>query len=136
MAAETGWIRGENGIVLEVDLPLSETFASRVKRGEIVRVNKDGTPWEPAAADTAAPAAGEPDDVAELREAHAVVLAENADLSDEVALLTKQRDDLAAELEQVKAQLAEVTKQRDEAVEDEQAAAAKPSTSSRAKSTK
>lgn len=107
--AETGWIRGENGLVLEMDLPLNDAFAARLKRGEISRVNEDGTPWEPEEA-VAESLAGEPEADEELTAA----LAENANLSDEIALLTKQRDELAVEVGQLKEQLAEVTKERDE----------------------
>lgn len=111
MAPATGWFRGENGLVLEMDLPLPDGFEGRLKRGEITRVNEDGTPWEPEAA-AAESLAGE----AELPADQELIaaLAENAGLSDEIALLTKQRDELAVDVGQVKEQLAQVTKERDE----------------------
>jgi hypothetical protein len=47
---ETGLFRGENGIVLTMDLPLGDAFAGRLKRGEIVRVNEDGSMYDDAVA--------------------------------------------------------------------------------------
>jgi hypothetical protein len=44
--ADRAWIRGENGLILQMDLPLPDAFATRLARGEITRVNEDGTPWE------------------------------------------------------------------------------------------
>jgi hypothetical protein len=62
MGVETGFFRGENGLVLEMDLPLPDAFAGRLQRGEITRVNPDGSPWDgdaqsqPASAGDAGPA--------------------------------------------------------------------------------
>ncbi|RSN65423.1 hypothetical protein DMH01_03330 [Amycolatopsis sp. WAC 04182] len=42
---ETGFFRGEGGVVFEMDLPLSEVMADKVTRGTLRRVNEDGTPW-------------------------------------------------------------------------------------------
>lgn len=44
MGASTGYFRCENGLVLEMDLPLQDAFAARLQRGEIIRVNRDGSP--------------------------------------------------------------------------------------------
>jgi len=51
---ETGLFRGENGIVLTMDLPLGDAFAGRLKRGEIVRVNEDGSMYDDMVAAAAA----------------------------------------------------------------------------------
>jgi hypothetical protein len=83
---ETGFFRTESGVVTEMDLPLSEPIAQRVKRGEIVRVTpvrvpkgapKRWAPWEAPPVEDPGPS-------------------------------------LADELAEVKRQLAEVTKERDE----------------------
>ena len=39
------WIRGENGAVHLMDVPLPLGIQSRLDRGDLVRVNEDGTPW-------------------------------------------------------------------------------------------
>ncbi|AUI56788.1 hypothetical protein [Amycolatopsis sp. BJA-103] len=39
------WLKGEGGAVRRYALPLHETIAERVERGDITRVNKDGTPY-------------------------------------------------------------------------------------------
>lgn len=43
--AEQMWIRGENGMLLVFDLPLPLGIESRLHRGDLVRVNEDGSPW-------------------------------------------------------------------------------------------
>lgn len=43
--AERMWIRGENGALHQFDLPLPLGIESRLDRGDLVRVNEDGTPW-------------------------------------------------------------------------------------------
>lgn len=46
---ETIRARGEGGTVFEMDLPLPAGVAQRLERGDIQRVNADGTPYiEPA----------------------------------------------------------------------------------------
>lgn len=44
--AETGFFRGAGGSVFELDLPLSEVLHDQHVRGQLVRVNKDGSPYE------------------------------------------------------------------------------------------
>ena len=39
------WIRGENGMLNVFDLPLPPGIQSRLGRGDLTRVNEDGTPW-------------------------------------------------------------------------------------------
>ena len=51
---ETGWFRGAGGAVWEMDLPLGENYLYQVGKGELTRVNEDGTPY------TQAPAKAEP----------------------------------------------------------------------------
>ncbi len=100
----TGLFRCENGQVLEMDLPLPDAFAARLKRGEIVRVaDLDGTPWEPPAeqATTAGPSEAE------------LLARDLDDARAELDLATRQRDDLAAELAQARQELAAVTAERD-----------------------
>ena len=47
--AETIWLRGEGGSVIEFDTPLSPPIASRLARGYLRRVNPDGSTYvEPA----------------------------------------------------------------------------------------
>jgi hypothetical protein len=41
----TIWLKGEGGSVRRYAEPLHKTIAERVAKGEIVRVNKDGTPY-------------------------------------------------------------------------------------------
>jgi hypothetical protein len=43
---EHGWFRGEGGAVWRMDLPLAEVVADQVKKGALVRVNKDGSLWQ------------------------------------------------------------------------------------------
>lgn len=51
---ETGFFRGEGGVVTEMDLPLKEVMQDKVTRGTLRRVNEDGTPWaDPALPDPA-----------------------------------------------------------------------------------
>ncbi|MBP2331232.1 hypothetical protein JOF56_011617 [Kibdelosporangium banguiense] len=49
--AETIHLRGEGGYVHAFDLPLPDAIGDRVSRGEIVRVNKDGSPYVEAPAE-------------------------------------------------------------------------------------
>lgn len=46
-AQETGFFRGAGGGVFELPLPLSENFENQRVRGQLVRVNEDGSPYEP-----------------------------------------------------------------------------------------
>ncbi|MGW2932955.1 hypothetical protein ACWDA7_14055 [Streptomyces sp. NPDC001156] len=46
MNAETIFVKGEGGAVFKMDLPLSEGIAQRLERGELTRVNEDGSPFE------------------------------------------------------------------------------------------
>jgi hypothetical protein len=43
--ADTIWLRGEGGGLHEFDLPLDDRFATRLERGELVRVYPDGSPY-------------------------------------------------------------------------------------------
>lgn len=43
---ETIHLRGEGGMVIAHDLPLHETAAQQLVRGELVRVNPDGSAYE------------------------------------------------------------------------------------------
>lgn len=45
--AEQMWVLGENGMLNIFDLPLPPGIQSRLDRGDLTRVNEDGTPWEP-----------------------------------------------------------------------------------------
>lgn len=58
---DTMWIRGENGVVHEMSLPLSPHIERRVDRGDLVHVNKDGTPWSGNDSDDDEPAGTLPD---------------------------------------------------------------------------
>lgn len=49
MDAETGFFRGAGGGLFELPLPLSENMANQQTRGELVRVNADGSHWQPDA---------------------------------------------------------------------------------------
>lgn len=40
-------VRGEGGVVWEMDLPLPDGAAQRLARGDLTRVNKDGSTYEP-----------------------------------------------------------------------------------------
>lgn len=42
----SGHFRGSGGTVWELDLPLGENYQRQVDRGELVRVNPDGSPHE------------------------------------------------------------------------------------------
>lgn len=56
--AETIHVRGEGGTVWEMDLPLRPDHAKRLAKGELVRVNADGSTWtepEPVPADDPPP---------------------------------------------------------------------------------
>lgn len=101
---------GSGSMVIKMDLPLHDDIQHQLTKGELRRVNEDGTPWEPDPDDSAPPT--EAADVAELRDEHAALLTENAALLTENAALSDE--------------LALVTKQRDEAIQDEESAAAKP----------
>jgi hypothetical protein len=43
--AKQMWIRGENGAVHLFDLPLPLGIAKRLDRGDLARVEADGSPW-------------------------------------------------------------------------------------------
>lgn len=44
--AEQMWVLGENGMLHVFDLPLPPGIQHRLDRGDLSRVNEDGTPWE------------------------------------------------------------------------------------------
>lgn len=100
MAAETGYFRGENGLILEMDLPLGDAYAGRLNRGELVRVaDADGTPWVESEPQPTATPAGDDGTAAQLAEA----LDRIAELEAELELASRQRDALAVELGELKA---------------------------------
>lgn len=43
--AETIHVLGEGGMVIAMDMPLPEHIAQRLIKGQITRVNEDGTPY-------------------------------------------------------------------------------------------
>lgn len=45
MADEQMWLLGENGALLVFDVPLPFGIAHRLNRGDLTRVNPDGSPW-------------------------------------------------------------------------------------------
>jgi hypothetical protein len=47
--AETIYVRGEGGGIFAMDLPLPEAIAERLAKGQIKRVNRDGSPYSGAA---------------------------------------------------------------------------------------
>lgn len=51
--ADTIHVRGEGGMVIAMDLPLPGDIEKRMVRGQIVRVNPDGSPYTGPAADDA-----------------------------------------------------------------------------------
>lgn len=53
---ETVYVRGEGGSVIAMDLPLPEAIADRLTKGQLRRVNADGSLYAPADDDPAAPA--------------------------------------------------------------------------------
>lgn len=42
---DVGHFRGTGGVVHQMDLPLPEVYADQVERGDLVRVNADGSPY-------------------------------------------------------------------------------------------
>lgn len=40
-----GYFRGAGGTVWPMDLPLRELYGNQLTKGELVRVNEDGSPW-------------------------------------------------------------------------------------------
>jgi hypothetical protein len=53
---ETGFFRGAGGGIFELPLPLSENFENQRIRGQLVRVNENGGPYEPEPAKAVEPA--------------------------------------------------------------------------------
>jgi len=104
-AKGTGWYRLENGLVQEMDLPLPEVYHTRVARGEIVRVDPDGSPWQDSAPATPTPEPTEADALA----------ADLADVRADLDLVTKQRDALIVDLAAARGELTEALRQLDEA---------------------
>lgn len=47
MGPEVGWFRGEGGAIVKLALPLPPIMAKQEKKGQLVRVNPDGSPWQP-----------------------------------------------------------------------------------------
>jgi hypothetical protein len=65
--AASMWIRGENGVVHQMDLPLSPHIQHRLNTGDLVRVNEDGSPWtEPDEGDGREPVDEVPEDAPAL----------------------------------------------------------------------
>lgn len=48
MTKQTGHFRGAGGSIFEMDLPLPEPLAYQQSRGQLVRVNADGSDYGPA----------------------------------------------------------------------------------------
>jgi hypothetical protein len=44
--AKTIHVRGEGGVVWEMALPLPDGIAQRLAKGDLTRVNEDGSPYE------------------------------------------------------------------------------------------
>lgn len=57
---ETGFFRGAAGTVFQMDLPLTEVMQDQATRGQLVRVNEDGSPFETEAPKRPADSAGKP----------------------------------------------------------------------------
>lgn len=55
-AAERVFIRGENGMVNPFDVPVPHHIATRLAKGDLVRVNEDGSPWAPDGTPSVPPA--------------------------------------------------------------------------------
>jgi hypothetical protein len=56
----TGFFRGEGGAVFEMDLPLPEPMEYQLTRGQLRRVNADGTTWAAEPERTGPPPVGAP----------------------------------------------------------------------------
>jgi hypothetical protein len=98
----TGLFRCENGLVIEMDLPLPPVFDARLKRGEITRVDDlAGDPAKPAA-ELPTPPAGE------IFDSLKRTRAELASALDRVEELQAERDKLVAERDQARAELDEL----------------------------
>lgn len=52
---DTVHVRGEGGTVIAMDLPLPEPIADRLAKGQLTRVNPDGTPYVVTEADPEVP---------------------------------------------------------------------------------
>lgn len=103
MAGATGFFRLENGMVLEMDLPLAEVYASRVRRGEIIQVGSlAGEPFED---DASASAVVVPDPA---EDGLAAMVEELEGVRADLALTTTQRDQFDAALQVAQAELATV----------------------------
>lgn len=59
--SETAYFRGEGGVIWEMTLPLPAAQMDKLRKGYLVRVNRDGTPWagDGPTPPAAAPAAGD-----------------------------------------------------------------------------
>jgi hypothetical protein len=65
--SEQMWIRGENGALHLMDVPLPLGIQHRLDRGDLTRVNEDGTPWAEPGAEALEPPRGDlPPDAAPL----------------------------------------------------------------------
>lgn len=58
MMSESIYIKGEGGMVIKMDLPLPSHIAQRLTKGQIHRVNADGTPY--TGLESAGPVQGPP----------------------------------------------------------------------------
>lgn len=104
-ARETGWYRTESGTVLEMDLPLLDGVAHRVKTGEIVRVQRDEesgrwVPWEAPAADDGIVL--QDPKVAALQDDLAEAVGRIVELETALEVAIKERDELKASAEAAK----------------------------------
>lgn len=46
MSLETGFFKGAGGGIFELPLPLADNFEYQLVRGQLARVNEDGSPYE------------------------------------------------------------------------------------------
>lgn len=42
---DTGWFRGQGGVIWPIDLPLPADMQEQLVKGYLMRVNEDGTPY-------------------------------------------------------------------------------------------
>lgn len=134
---ETGWFRLEGGTVQEMDLPLHETIAHRVAKGEITRVaNAEGDPYEepeglPEVSDVEAAA-----NMAAVHEELSNALDRNTELAAELEAVTTQRDEALAEVERLNANGAQMAADLDAVTAERDALRADATTKAPAKATK
>jgi hypothetical protein len=55
--ADTAFYRGEGGVVWEFDLPLRPAHQAAVEKGQLIRVNEDGSTFQDTSGDVSGPEA-------------------------------------------------------------------------------